>query len=128
MEPITWAAIALALVNGAGGKAGEKLSEGAITSARRLFSLLQVRSPQAAKRLEAAHEASDTSEVIDAEIVEEVKRSVENDPEMQAAMNDLSNAMQKQFGNVTNLGELAERIGFVIQGGYNPIRIDKLEV
>lgn len=128
MEPITWAAITLALVSGASGKVGEKLSEGAITSAQRLLSLLRRRSPQTVKQLAEAGQADDGSCVIDVEIIEEVKQAVENDSEMQAAVDEISKAMQQQFGSVINQRELAEKIGIVIQGGYNPIRIDRLEV
>lgn len=128
MEPITFAAIALAVVSGAGGKIGEKFSEGVIVSAQRLLELLKLRSPQTAKRLALAGEVDSDPDVIDVEIIEEVKRAVENDPEMQAAVAEISSAMQQQLGDVTNQSQLAEKIGVVIQGGYNPIRIDRIDV
>jgi cytidylate kinase len=76
------------------------------------------------KRLEAA----DSLEVIEAELIEDVRRVAEQEPEVQAAVEATAQMMQQQFGNVINQGKLAEKIGFLIQGGYNPINIDKVEL
>ncbi len=116
MDSITWAAIALSLINGAGGKMGEMLSEGAITAARRLLSLLNRKSPQTVNRLTAAYTPNDESNVIDAEIIEEIRQVVENEPEMQATVDEIATAMSQQFGNVANFCMLAQKIGFVNQG------------
>jgi hypothetical protein len=126
MDPITVATIALTLIaTKATETVGEKLGEGVIASTKNLLELLRRKSPDTLKRLESGDNAPD---VIDAEIIEEVQRVAEAEPEVQEALNATAQAMQQQFGSVTNQGKLAEKIGFVIQGGYNPVKIDKLEL
>lgn len=126
MDPITVATIALTLIaTKATEKVGEKLGEGAIASTKNLLEVLRRKSPDTVKRLESR---SDDPDVIDAEIIEEVQRVAEADPEVREALNATAQAMQQQFGSVINQGKLAEKIGFVIQGGYNPIKIEKFEV
>ena len=41
-------------------------------------------------------------------------------------MQETAAVMQQQFGGVENKGKLAEKIGFVIQGGSNTINIENL--
>ncbi len=126
MDPITIATIALTLIaTKATEKVGEKLGEGAITSTQNLLEVLRRKSPDTLKRLESRANAPD---IIDAEIIEEVQRVAEAEPEVQAALNATAQAMQQQFGEVINQGKLAEKIGFVFQGGYNPVKIDKFEL
>ena len=125
MEPITLAAIALTLVaTKMTEKVADRLGDGVIAAAKHLLNLLQQRSPETVRRLESA----DDPEVIDAEIVEEVRQVAAADPEVQTAVTATAQAMQQQFGGVVNQGQLAEKIGIVIQGSYAPITIDKLEV
>lgn len=125
MDPITLATIALTLIaTKATEKVGEKIGEGAIASGKRLLDVLRRKSPDTVKRLEAAK----NPEVIDAEIIEEVKQVAASDPEVQAAVDATAQAMQQQLGTVVNQTQLAEKIGILIQGGYNPITIDKFEV
>ncbi|OUC14951.1 MAG: hypothetical protein B0A82_09520 [Alkalinema sp. CACIAM 70d] len=125
MDPITLATIALTLIaTKATEKVGEKIGEGAIASGKRLLEVLRRKSPDTVKRLEAAK----NPEVIDAEIIEEVKQVAASDPEVQAAVDATAQAMQQQLGTVVNQTQLAEKIGILIQGGYNPITIDKFEV
>jgi hypothetical protein len=126
MDPITVATIALTLVaTKATEKVGEKLGEGVIDSTKNLLEVLRQKSPDTVKRLESR---PDDPDVIDAEIIEEVQRIAEAEPEVREALNATVQAMQQQFGGVINQGKLAEKIGFVIQGGYNPIKIEKFEV
>ncbi|MBD2325684.1 hypothetical protein [Alkalinema sp. FACHB-956] len=125
MDPITLATIAVTLIaTKATEKVGEKIGEGAIASGKRLLDVLRRKSPDTVKRLEAAK----NPEVIDAEIIEEVKQVAASDPEVQAAVNATAQAMQQQLGTVVNQTQLAEKIGILIQGGYNPITIGKLEI
>lgn len=127
MDPITVATIALTLIaTKATEKVGEKLGEGAIASTKILLDVLRRKSPDTVKRLESS--SADTPDVINAEIIEEVQHLAEADPEVQAALNATFQAMQQQFGGVINQGKLAEKIGFVFQGGYNPVKIDKFEL
>jgi|GEM_PF-845058 len=126
MDPITVATIALTLVaTKATEKVGEQLGEGVIVSARNLLGVLRRKSPDTVKRLESQ---ADDPDVIDAEIIEEVQRVAESEPEVREALDATAQAMQQQFGSVINQGKLAEKIGILIQGGYNPIKIEKFEV
>lgn len=126
MDPITVATIALTLIaTKATEKVGENLGEGVIAATKNLLEILRQKSPDTVKRLESG---TDVPQVIDAEIIEEVKRVAEEDPEVQEALNATAQAMQQQFGSVINQGKLAEKIGFVIQGGYNSVKIEKLEL
>jgi hypothetical protein len=124
MDPFTIATVvATLLATKAVEKMGEKLGEGTIVQGGKLLESLQRKSPETVKRLAAAN-----PEVIDAEIVEEVKRVAASDPEVQAAVDATAQSIQQQFGGVINTTQLAEKIGILIQGGYNPIKIDKFEV
>jgi hypothetical protein len=126
MDPITVATIALTLIaTKATEKVGENLGEGVIAATKNLLGILRQKSPDTVRRLEAG---ADSPYVIDAEIIEEVQRVAEADPEVQEALNATAQAMQQQFGGVINQGKLAEKIGFVFQGGYNPVKIEKFEL
>jgi hypothetical protein len=126
MDPITVATIALTLIaTKATEKVGENLGEGVIAATKNLLEILRQKSPDTVKRLESG---TDAPRVIDAEIIEEVQRVAQEDPEVQKALNATAQAMQQQFGVVINQSKLAEKIGFVIQGGYNPVKIEKLEL
>ncbi len=118
MDPITLATIALTLIaTKATEKVGEKLGEGAITSARQLLAVLQQKSPETAMRLAAASD----SDVIDAEIIEEVKQAAAVSPEVQAAVDKTAQAMNQEFGTVKDSSKLADKIGVIVQPGgvYN---------
>jgi hypothetical protein len=126
MDPITVATIALTLVaTKATEKVGEQLGEGVIASTRNLLEVLRRKSPDTVKRLESQ---ADNPDVIDAEIIKEVQRVAEAEPEVREALDTTAQEMQQQFGSVINQGKLAEKIGILIQGGYNPIKIEKFEV
>jgi len=126
MDPITVATIALTLIaTKATEKVGENLGEGVIAASKNLLGILRQKSPGTVRRLKSG---ADDPHVIDAEIIEEIQRVAEADPEVKEALNATAQAMQQQFGGVINQGKLAEKIGFVIQGGYNPVKIEKLEL
>jgi hypothetical protein len=117
MDPITVVTIALTLIaTKATEKVGENLGEGVIAATKNLLEILRQKSPDTVKRLESG---TDVSHVIDAEIIEEVQRVAEEDPEVQEALNATAQAMQQQFGGIINQGKLAEKIGVVVQGGKN---------
>ena len=125
MDPIAIALTALVLVGTkATEKVGDALGEGTLSAAQGLWGLLRRKAPGAAQRLAAA----ESPEVIEAEVIEEVRRLAAADPEVAAAVESTAQQMQQQFGGVTNQGKLAEKIGFVFQGGYNPVKIDKFEI
>ena len=127
MEPVTLAVVLTLLVTKATEKVGEQMGEGAIAAAKHLLSTLKKRSPDTAKRLEAAPEPTEEN-VIDVEIIQEVQQAAANDPEVKAAVDRAAAAMKQQVGTVANQTQLAEKIGILIQGGYNPIKIEKFEV
>ena len=122
MEPTSLAAIALTAIMT---KTVDKLGDGAIASAQRLWKLLRGRSPEAARRLEAASQSAGSDEVIDVEIVEEAIAQAADDPEVSQAVQETAVAMQQQFGGVVNKGELAKKIGVLVQGGHNTLNINQ---
>ena len=125
MDPMIVATFALTLIaTKATEKVGENLGEGIIAATKNLLGILRQKSPDTVRRLESG---ADDPYIIDAEIIEEVRRVAKADPEVQEALNATAQAMQQQFGGVINQGKLAEKIGLVIQGGYNPVKIEKLE-
>ena len=109
MDPVAIALAALVLV---GTKAtetvGEKLGEGTLAAAQRLWALLQRKAPETARRLAAA----DNPEVIDAEVIEDVRRAAE-DPEVAAAVAATAAAAQVNGVDLQNLTKLADKIGVV---------------
>jgi len=114
MDPITVATIALALIaTKATEKVGEKLGEGAITSAKTLLEILRQKSPDTVHRLEARDSSSD---VIDAEIIEEVRQVATVEPEVQAAIDATAQAVQADAPTFQNLTKLADKIGVVNLG------------
>jgi len=107
----------------AGKKVGGKLGEGTLAAAQRLLELLRQKAPIAAKRLEAAN----SPEVIEAEVIEEVRQVAAQDPEVQAAINATTTAAQANGLDFQNLTQLAEKIGVVnlgpVQNQTNNINI-----
>lgn len=117
MDPITVATIALTLIaTKATEKVGETFGEGVIAASKNLLGILRQKSPDTVRRIESG---ADDPYVIDAEIVEEVQRVAEANPDVKEALNATAQAMQQQFGGVINQGKLAEKIGVVVQGGNN---------
>jgi hypothetical protein len=126
MDPISVVTIALTLIaTKATEKVGENLGEDIIAATKNLLGILRHKAPAIVRRLESG---ADAPHVIDAEIIEEVQRVAEADPEVQEALKATAQAMQQKFGDVINQGKLAEKIGFVFQGGYNPVKIEKFKL
>jgi hypothetical protein len=110
MEPITLVTIALTLIaTKATEKVGEKLGEGAIAQGKKLLDVLRRKSPETVLRLEAAADPN----VIDAEIIEEVKRVAAAEPEVQAAVDAAVQAVEADAITFQHLTKLAEKIGVV---------------
>ena len=117
MDPITLATIALTLVaTKATGKIGEHIGEGVIGSAKQLLAVLRRRSPDTVKQLEAAGASVGDADVIDVEIIEEVKRVAAADPEVQAALEATKAAVAAEPASFQNLTKLADKIGVVNLG------------
>jgi hypothetical protein len=113
MEPITLATIVLTiLATKATEKVGEKLGEGAIAQGKKALSVLRRKSPETVLQLEAVKDP----EVLDAEIIEEVKRVATNDPEVKAAIDETLKAVEVETISLQHLTKLAEKIGVVNLG------------
>jgi hypothetical protein len=124
MDPLTIALAAVALLGTEATKTvGGKLGEGTLAAAQRLLELLRQKDPATAKRLEAA----DDPEVIESEVIEEVRRVAAQAPEVQAAINATTTAAQANGLDFQNLTQLAEKIGVVnlgpVQNQTNNINI-----
>jgi hypothetical protein len=112
MEPISLVTIAATLIaTKAVEKVGEKLGEKGFSAGGKLLSVLQRKSPDTAKRLAAAN-----PEVIDAEIIAEVKRVAAADPEVKAAIDEGITAIESEALALGGLTKLAEKIGVVNLG------------
>jgi hypothetical protein len=110
MEPIALTTIALTLIaTKATEKVGEKLGEGAIAQGKKLLDVLRRKSPETVLRLEAAADQN----VIDAEIIDEVKRVAAAEPEVQAAVDAAVQAVEADAIAFQHLTKLAEKIGVV---------------
>ena len=115
MEPITWAVLLTLVATKATEKVGEQLGDGVIATAKHLVALLQRRSPETLWRLSAAEASGrDGPVVIDAEIIEEVKRVAAADPEVQAAVEATEAAVAAQpqaLSTLTKLADTIEKVG-----------------
>jgi hypothetical protein len=123
MDPLTLAMVALTVVaTKATEKVGEELGVGVVASARRLLDALRRRSPDTVLRLEAAGD----SNVIDAEIIEEVKRVSAAGPVVRVAMQETVAAVQADQVALGSLTKLAEKIGVVQLGTGDNFAGDKV--
>ena len=110
MEPMTLAIAALtALVGGTTAGATGKLGEGLVTAAQQWLAQLRQHSPETVKRLEAVSDPN----VIDVEILEEVKQAAADHPDVQAAMNKTAMAAVADSGQFPNLTKLADKVANV---------------
>ena len=126
MDPITVVTMVLTLIaTKATEKVGESLGEDLVAATKNLLAVLRQKSPETARRLESG---ADKPHGIDAEVLQEFQRVAEADSEIKDALNATVQVMQQQFGGVINQGKLAEKIGLLIQGGYNSVNIDKFEL
>lgn len=113
MEPLTLAIGALVFVAsgitaGATGKIGGDLA----TAAQRWLAQLQQHSPDTVKRLAAVSDPN----VIDVEILEEVKQVSASQPDVTAAMNETVMAATADSSSFPNLTKLADKIATVNLG------------
>ena len=122
MDPIT--VVATLIATKAIEKVGEKVGEGGLSLGGRLMQKLRNKAPKAVERLEASVDPT----VIDPEIIEEIHQVADANPDVKIDIESTFQAIQQQFGSVVNSVQLAEKIGILIQGGYNPITIEKFEV
>ena len=112
MEPFALAAAFAALIEVAKGitaGATGKLGEGLVTAAQRWLAQLGPHLPGLDKRLAAVSDPN----VIDVEILEEVKQVAAAQPSVQAAMNETVAAAVADSDRFPNLTKLAEKIASV---------------
>jgi hypothetical protein len=115
MDPITTAVLAVLAVAGteATKEVGKKLGSGTITAAQSLWALRLSKAPDTANRLLAAGNDPD---VIDAEVIEEVRQMAADDPEVAAAVAATRAATKADDLNLQSLTKLADKIGVVNLG------------
>lgn len=121
MEPITWAVLLTLVATKATEKIGEQVGEGAIASAKHLLEVLRRRSPETVRRLELAGGESD-GDVIDVEIMEEVKQVAAAEPDVQAAVEATAAAVEAEQTS----SKLADKIGIVQWGKGDNFAGDKV--
>ena len=113
MEPITLAIAALtAVAGGITAGATGKIGEGVVEAAQRWLSQLRQHSPETVKRLAAVSDPN----VIDVEILEEVKQVAAAQPDVKAAMEETVVAAAADSGSFPNLTKLADKIATVNLG------------
>ncbi len=98
-------AVAGGITAGATGKMGE----GLVTAAQQWLTQLRQHSPNTVKRLAAVGDPN----IIEVEILEEVKQVAASQPDVQAAMNETVMAAAADSGAFPNLMKLADKIANV---------------
>lgn len=130
MDPLTIAvAAATVVLTKMLEKTGETMGDKAMEAGGNLLNLLRRKSPNTVAKLEQAtaqKTLSGTPDIIDAEILEEVKQLAEQDAEIMTGVDAAATANPKvkadieaavkAGGGVVNMTQLAEKIGFVNQG------------
>lgn len=110
MDPITLAIATLtAVASGITSGATTKIGEGVAVSARKWLGQLRQHSPETVKRLEAVRDPN----VIDVEILEEVKQVAATYPDVKTAMEETFSAAATDNNTFPNLTRLADKIGSV---------------
>ena len=110
MEPITLAIAALtAVAGGITAGATGKLGEGLMTSAQQWLAQLRQHSPETVKRLAAVGDPN----VIDVEILEEVKQVAAAQPDVRAAMAETVMAAGAESNSFPSLTKLADKVANV---------------
>lgn len=113
--------VASGVVSGAATKIGEPLGEGVIVAARRVVERLQLEHPETANLLAAA----ESSEVIEAKIIEEVKRAAAADPVVQAALDETAAAIAADQTAYPHLTKVADKAGNVFMGPVSGLKIEQ---
>ncbi|MEM6450268.1 MAG: hypothetical protein AAF703_08145 [Cyanobacteria bacterium P01_D01_bin.105] len=110
MDPLTIAVGALVFTaSGIAAGATGKLGEDLMTKAQAWLAQLRVHSPETVRQLEGVGDPN----VIEAEILEEVKQVSGAQPEVKAAMEATVEAAAVDSATFPNLTQLAEKIGNV---------------
>ncbi len=110
MDPITLAVPVLVVIGGkVVEKWGEKIGEKTFEAGEKLFKSIAHKSPETAEKLKQL----EPGEIIDAEIVEEVRRIADAEPTVKAEVEAVATAATADQKTFENLTKLAEKIGVV---------------
>lgn len=126
MEPLTAGVIVTLIATKAFEKTGEKLSEEVWKRVSQFLSALKRKDPQTASAIEQVAQQPVLAEqqpehFSTAVLIDRVEAAIQADPEVQQMAEAVKEAATAQSSTVQNFNQLAEKIGFVIQGGHNPI-------
>ena len=112
MDPITLAVPVLVVIGGkVVEKWGEKIGEKTFAAGEKLMQSIAHRSPETAEKLKQL----EPGDVIEAEIIEEVKRVAASDETIAAEVEATAAALKQEFGDVVNFGKIA--VQNVVQPG-----------
>ena len=110
MDPITLAVPVLVVIGGkVVEKWGEKIGERTFAAGEKLMQSIAHRSPATAEKLKQLQ----PGEVIEAEIVEEIRRIADEEPTVKAEVEAVATAATADRQTFENLTKLAEKIGVV---------------
>ena len=110
MDPITLAVPVLVVIGGkVVEKWGEKIGERTFAAGEKLVQSIAHRSPATAEKLKQLQ----PGEVIEAEIVEEIRRIADEEPTVKAEVEAVATAATADRQTFENLTKLAEKIGVV---------------
>jgi hypothetical protein len=113
MDPITLAVPVLVVIGGkVVEKWGEKIGEKTFEAGEKLMQSIAHKSPETAEKLKQL----EPGEIIDAEIVEEVRRIADAEPTVKAEVEAVATAATVDQKTFENLTKLAEKIGVVNLG------------
>lgn len=131
MEPLTAATIATLILTKAFEKTGERLGEKVLAEGGKLLALLKRKAPETATAIEQVAQQPALAEqqpalYSAAPLTQQLETAAAAEPEIKLALQAVANAANAQPSMVQNLTQLAEKIGIVNQGGYNPISIEHL--
>ena len=112
MDPITLAVPVLVVIGGkVVEKWGEKIGEKTFAAGEKLMQSIAHKSPETAEKLKQLQ----PGDVIEAEIIEEVKRVAASDETIAAEVEATAAALKQEFGDVVNFGKIA--VQNVVQPG-----------
>lgn len=120
-------AIAVLIATKAFERTGEQLSESTWQLVRKLLNLLKQKSPSTATAIERV---AQNPELVEQKpnsysitvLARQVEQTAAGDTEIQSALQEISNAIKSKPETITNISKLAEKIGFLVQGGENDFK------
>ncbi|MBT9312626.1 hypothetical protein [Leptothoe kymatousa] len=126
MDPLTIAvAAATVVLTKMLEKTGETMGEKAMERGGKLLDALRRKSPDTVAKLEQAASQKSLpgdSDIIDAEIIEEVEKIAQADPEIKAGVEAVADAANS--AGVVNAGKLADKIGILNQGRIDNVTLN----